>query len=253
MKLRNSRLLAVAAFVCGGLASAQALAQNAYITNNGMSTVLIGDTVSVIDTATNTVTATINVGIAPAGVAVSPDGSKVYVTTGGGVSVIATANNAVTKITDPSFIGPIGVAVTPDSSKVYVANNAGNTVSVIATATNAVTKITDPSFTSLDGVAVTPDGSKVYVTSFDGNSVSVIATANNAVTKIADTSFNCPVAFGVFIIRPSFAGTPGFSNCVGQSVSGLALRFGGLSAAAAALGFPSVPALQKAVTAFCGG
>ena len=34
---------------------------------------------SVIATATNTVTATIPVGVGPAGVAVSPDGSKVYV------------------------------------------------------------------------------------------------------------------------------------------------------------------------------
>ena len=38
------------------------------------------DTVSVIDTATNTVTATIPVGSDPDGVAVSPDGTHVYVT-----------------------------------------------------------------------------------------------------------------------------------------------------------------------------
>ena len=37
------------------------------------------NTVSVINTATNTVTATITVGSAPYGVSVSPDGSKVYV------------------------------------------------------------------------------------------------------------------------------------------------------------------------------
>ena len=36
-------------------------------------------TVSVIATATNTVIATIPVGVAPIGVAVTPDGSKVYV------------------------------------------------------------------------------------------------------------------------------------------------------------------------------
>ena len=37
------------------------------------------NTVSVINTATNTVSATITVGIYPLGVSVSPDGSKVYV------------------------------------------------------------------------------------------------------------------------------------------------------------------------------
>jgi hypothetical protein len=59
------------------------------------------------------------------------------------------------------------------------------------------------------------------------------------------------LAFGVFIIRPSFAGTPGFSNGHGQSVAGLAHRYGRFSAAAAALGFPSVKALQNAIVEFC--
>lgn len=51
-----------------------------------------------VDAATNTVATTIPVGRYPFGVAVSPDGSKVYVTNGGSatVSVIATASNAVT-------------------------------------------------------------------------------------------------------------------------------------------------------------
>src|SRR5262245_57720969 len=48
-----------------------------------------------------------------------------------------------------------------------------------------------------------------------------------------------------------FAGTPGEANCHGQSVSALARQFGGLSNAAAALGCPSVQALQHAITAFC--
>ncbi len=37
------------------------------------------NTVSVIDTATNNVTATVTVGSGPYGVAVTPDGTKVYV------------------------------------------------------------------------------------------------------------------------------------------------------------------------------
>src|SRR5262249_18912615 len=52
-------------------AGAQALAQNAYITNSGVPPDFFG-TVSVIDTTSNTVTATIPVGIAPFGVAVTP-------------------------------------------------------------------------------------------------------------------------------------------------------------------------------------
>ena len=52
---------------------------------------------SVISTATNTVIATIPVGSSPVGVAVTPDGSKVYVANDGDntVSVISTATNTV--------------------------------------------------------------------------------------------------------------------------------------------------------------
>ena len=47
------------------------------------------------------------------------------------------------------------------------------------------------------------------------------------------------------------AGTPGEANCHGQSISALARQFGGLDAAASALGFSSVEALQDAFRAFC--
>src|SRR6516164_2662266 len=111
MKLRLCRLLAIAAFACF-LGSIQTLAQNAYVTNDGS-----GD-VSVIDTATNTVTATITVGTAPFAVAVSPDGGTVYVANidSDNVSAIATATNKVTA-TIPVGVNPFGVAVTPDGSR----------------------------------------------------------------------------------------------------------------------------------------
>jgi uncharacterized repeat protein (TIGR03803 family) len=52
---------------------------------------------------------------------------------------------------------------------------------------------------------------------------------------------------------PPFAGTPGTPNCHGQSVSALARQYGGLNAAAAALGFSSVQVMQNAITGFCAG
>src|ERR1044071_8675398 len=62
------------------------LAQNAYIPNSGSSNL------SVISTPSNTVIATVSLGSAPYDVAVTPDGSKVYVTHFGSnaVSVIST-------------------------------------------------------------------------------------------------------------------------------------------------------------------
>jgi hypothetical protein len=47
------------------------------------------------------------------------------------------------------------------------------------------------------------------------------------------------------------AGTPGQANCHGRSVSALAQQFGGLNAAASALGFSTVEALQDGFRVFC--
>lgn len=47
------------------------------------------------------------------------------------------------------------------------------------------------------------------------------------------------------------AGTPGRANCHGETISGLAVQFGSIDAAAAALGFSSVQALQDSFLAFC--
>jgi YVTN family beta-propeller protein len=75
----------------------------------------------------------------PYGVAVTPDGSKVYVTNlnDNTVSVIDTAMN---KVITTISVGPnpLAVAVTPDGSKVYVTSLSG-TVSVIDTVSNTVT------------------------------------------------------------------------------------------------------------------
>jgi hypothetical protein len=47
------------------------------------------------------------------------------------------------------------------------------------------------------------------------------------------------------------AGTPGHANCHGRTISALARQFGGIDAAASALGFSSVASLQDVVKAFC--
>src|SRR5215469_11597574 len=62
----------------------------------------------------------------------------------------------------------------------------------------------------------------------------------------------CDIGAYEFQDAPTFAGQPGKPNCHGKSVSALASEFGGLDAAASALGFSSVQALQDAIRAFCG-
>src|SRR5271157_3888426 len=141
------------------LVSIAGAAPFAYITNQG------SNNFSVIDTATNEVIASVPVGYSPTGIAVSPNGQKLYVAVGGdagGVNVIDTATNS---IIDTVLIGtpPVyleGVVVTPDGTKVYVANVGNNNVSVIDTATNKVTASVD-GLNGPYGVAVTLDGRTV--------------------------------------------------------------------------------------------
>ncbi|MCH8274225.1 MAG: YncE family protein [Armatimonadetes bacterium] len=171
-RLLSALLLVATAAVHSSQAEAQAFA---YVSNLG------GNTVSVIDTATNSVIATVPVGFAPTGVAVHPAGTFVYVAnrTANTVSVIDTAANSVTA-TIPVGVEPTGVAVNPAGTFVYVANQFSNTVSVIDTATNTVVDTvsvgTDP-----HGVAVHRTGAFVYVSNQLSNSVSVIDTATNSV------------------------------------------------------------------------
>jgi YVTN family beta-propeller protein len=102
-------------------------------------------------------------------------------------------------------------------------------------------------------VAITPDGTKVYVANVGSNTVSVIDTNDNTVSATIPVG-SAPVAFGDFIQpAPRFAGTPGKANCHGQSVSALARQYGGLNAAAAALGYADMSALQSAIFTFCEG
>jgi hypothetical protein len=69
-----------------------------------------------------------------------------------------------------------------------------------------------------------------------------------------DPNNPCPKTGCIAVyFSPFFAGTPGQANCHGQSVSALAQKFGTLDAAAAALGFSGVPAIQNSVKTFCNG
>jgi YVTN family beta-propeller protein len=177
----SARAALVAMLVVAGLlsvGSSPALAAptaRAYVTNQG------ADSVSVIDTATNTVIATIPVGSGPRAVAVSPDGTRAYVTNlaSATVSVIDTATNTVIA-TIPVGSGPRAVAVSPDGARAYVANQGPYTVSVIDTATNTVIE-TIPVGNQPSSVAVSPDGTRAYVANPGSATVSVIDTATNTV------------------------------------------------------------------------
>lgn len=169
----------------------------AYVTNGGSASV------SVINTATNTVSSTIPVGISPFGVAITPDGEYVYVTNGGSasVSVIETATNTITA-TIIVGIGPYGVAITPNGEYAYITNFGTSTVSVVSTASNMVVA-TIPVGNSPQGIAITPDGKYVYVANFGGGTVSVVSTNSNTVA--ATLTVECGPVDIAFTSKGSYA------------------------------------------------
>jgi YVTN family beta-propeller protein len=141
------------------------------------------DTVSAINTGTNTVVSTIKVGDIPDGVAVTPNGGFVYVANNGGnnpqsntVSVISTDSNTVVQ-TITVGPAPFLPKVTPDGTHVYVANQ-NNTISVIDTATNTVSstiQVDGPT-----GLAFTPNGAFAYVAEYTNpGTVAVLAIPSN--------------------------------------------------------------------------
>ncbi|WP_458683656.1 YncE family protein [Prescottella equi] len=143
--------------------------------------------VSVIDTATNTVTATVPTDGRFIGVAITPDGTRAYLShmdLFAGSPVVRVLDTATNALTTTIPIGPYpgNVAITPDGTRAYAASQSGS-VSVIDTSTNAVTATVPVEKTPSD-LAITPDGTRAYVTNWGGKSVSAIDTSTNTVTAI---------------------------------------------------------------------
>lgn len=158
--------------------------------------------VSVIDTATNTMTGTIDVGATyyPSGVAMSPDGTRLYVVKSDGgttwVSVISTATH--TEVGAISWVGHFarGVAVAPDGKRLYVSTYevVNSALKVIDTASNTVITTVGGLGNPAIGVDVTPDGLFVYVATYT-NTVGVISAATNTlVTTVATGSGTAPMS-----------------------------------------------------------
>jgi YVTN family beta-propeller protein len=137
--------------------------------------------ISVISTATDTVTARLRLHTDPRNIAFSPSGATAYVTTGEGLYVINTANLQVVTVIH-GLGNPEGVAVSPDGSTVYVTNTVQGKVDVINAATNDVTGAISVGQLPWQ-LVLSSDGSTLYVADGDSNAISVISTASDTVTN----------------------------------------------------------------------
>ena len=176
-------------------AAAAPLEPKAYVSNGGPGTV---SGIMFFPPSPPSVVSTTGVGHFPQGVAVSPDGTRVYVANMGATSGSGTLSVINAAVTPPSVTAtvrvggfPSAVAVAPGGTKVYVTNSFSNTVSVInAQSSPPAVKTTVAVGKGPTGVAVSPDGKRVIANS-SANTVSVI----NA-TKLTP-SVSATVAVGI--------------------------------------------------------
>jgi len=150
------------------------------------------------------VVTTIPVGVTPAGIAITPNGTKAYVannnnyaaqyepsTNCDSVSVISLSTFTVIKtITDTSFNQPYTVTISPDGTKAYVTNSNGTTITIINTATDTVMG-TITGFNGPSGMVINSTGTTGYVNNYgspggggsgSGTTVSVVNLLSNTVT-----------------------------------------------------------------------
>jgi YVTN family beta-propeller protein len=151
--------------------------------------------IAVVDPAAGKVLRTITPPARPTGVAVSPDGGKLYVTCAtpeGSVAVIDAASGKLAA-TIPVGHSACGPAVAPDGKRLYVCNRFNNNVSVIDLAANReLTRL--PVVREPVEAVVTPDGKSVFVANLLPNdrsdgadvaaTISVIDAASNQVSAI---------------------------------------------------------------------
>ncbi len=156
---------------------------HAYVNNYGASGGVgsgNGTTVRVVDLNTNAIVGPpLTVGLAPATLAITPDGAFVYVanyTSGdlgaGTISIIRTSDNSVQVNGIIGFSGPFDIAITPNGAYAYVTNFGSNNFSPVGTTVNVVNISSNTIVDTIPlgiqpaAIAITPDGAFAYVSNY---------------------------------------------------------------------------------------
>jgi YVTN family beta-propeller protein len=149
--------------------------------------VSLNDGYGVIDPANNFALTKHSCCVAPAQLAVSPDGLRLYVADGANkLVIIDTTTHQVIKTYDSFPPGQIllGAAAHPDGTRVYMTAPNTDMVFVVDTGQDTIGAIALPANSAPFGIAISPDGLAAYVSLYSANAVGVIDTATNTVSTI---------------------------------------------------------------------
>jgi YVTN family beta-propeller protein len=113
--------------------------------------------------------------------AMSPNGSTLYISTANGISEYVPATGKLTGDAITLSGNIWGIAVSPDGSTLYAADGSNDLVDVVNIATKTVTS-TIPLGNTPHNVVLSPDGSRLYVLETEASTVAVINTATDTVT-----------------------------------------------------------------------
>src|SRR5215467_14225873 len=165
----------------------ESTADRLYVTNE-----VSGD-MSIIDSGTYQVLATVPLGKRPRGIHASPDGKTIYVALSGspiagpdvaestlpppdksadGIGVFDVKQNKIVRIIRAGS-DPENFDVSPDGTKLFVSNEDDAAVSIVDLASGTVAK-TLKMGEQPEGVKVTPDGKYAWVTSEEAGTISVV-------------------------------------------------------------------------------
>ena len=131
-------------------------------------------TVTVLNAQNNTIITEIPVGETPHSAALSPDGSRLAVTSFDG-NVVFLINTATDKMVAQIPVGrnPLDVAYSRDGRYLFTADNLGNTVTVIDTADNRVIAEI-PTGRAPTSISVLPNGRQAYVTDEGDGTIEIL-------------------------------------------------------------------------------
>lgn len=127
--------------------------------------------------------ATISVGSSPNGLALSPDGQTLYVSSRDGGSVVA-VNVATNAVTRTYLIGglPQQLAISPDGAELSVANEAG-VLNVIIVSDGISISLPFPNGSLPFGIGLTPDSTQLFVTLAGSGEVRVLDRQSRSLVR----------------------------------------------------------------------